>query len=142
MVAHLPFVGSPVAFARRNARAVAWAARSVGGRLTAVPLEQETPNNALPPVMQNFACLVLIRRNNGSYVASWASSLMRLPDSRAYTGRMQSRTLARMKKRHRPGSLAAATAFLAVRARSSNPSIERTSQRPLRALWSAAHVER
>jgi len=24
----------------------------------------------------------------------------------------------------------------------SNPSIERTSQRPLRALWSAAHVER
>jgi hypothetical protein len=24
----------------------------------------------------------------------------------------------------------------------SNPSIERTAQRPLRALWSAAHVER
>ena len=31
---------------------------------------------------------------------------------------------------------------LAVRAASSNPSIERTFQRPLRALWPAAHVER
>ena len=32
--------------------------------------------------------------------------------------------------------------FIMHPAQASNPSIERTSQRPLRALWSAAHVER
>ena len=33
-------------------------------------------------------------------------------------------------------------ALAAIRAQASNPSIERTFQRPLRALWPAAHVER
>jgi hypothetical protein len=48
------------------------------------------------------------------------------------------------------GAVPASYAFPRVGSRSScpsanvtpNPSIERTSQRPLRALWSAAHVER
>ena len=61
----------------------------------------------------------------------------------ACKAQVQSRTLARMSSCLRQSSSAAArTALVAVRARSSNPSIERTFQRPLRARWPAAHVKR